>query len=57
MLVHDIFEVELQSLFVGGRFRDAFSDLDDDGAEAGGVEVDFLVVWDFADVAGAKKRG
>jgi hypothetical protein len=42
----------LQRLFVA-RFVDVLQDLDDDGRVAVGVEVDFLVIWDFADLAAA----
>lgn len=41
-----------QRLVVGGDVADALGDVEDDAGEAGGVEVDFLVVGDLADGAG-----
>lgn len=51
VLVDDVFEVEFQSFLIAGRVGHSLGDFDDDGTEAGGVEVDFLVVGNFADVA------
>lgn len=51
VLVDNIFQMELNSLQIGGSVH-TLEDVDDDGAEAGGVEVDLLVVGDLADVAG-----
>jgi hypothetical protein len=45
----EVFEVVLQGFGVG--FLDSFEDFDDDGGEAVGVEVDFLVVGDLAEIA------
>jgi hypothetical protein len=41
--------VVLQGFGVG--FLDSFEDFDDDGGEAVGVEVDFLVIGDLAEIA------
>jgi hypothetical protein len=46
----------LQRLFVA-RPVDVLQDLDDDGRVAVGVEVDFLVVGDFADLAAVELVG
>jgi hypothetical protein len=46
----------LQRLFVA-RLVDVLQDLDDDGRVAVGVEVDFLVVRDFADLAAVELVG
>ena len=45
----EVFEMVFQGFGVG--FLDSLEDFDDDGGEAVGVEVDFLVVGDLADVA------
>jgi hypothetical protein len=45
----EVFEVVLQGFGVG--FFDSLEDFDDDGGEAVGVEVDFLVVGDLAEIA------
>jgi hypothetical protein len=42
----------LQSFGVG--LLDSLEDFDDDGGEAVGVEVDFLVVGDLAEIAGKR---
>lgn len=55
VVVDDVFEVELQRLFVRGRLRDPLGQLDNDRAESRGIEVNFLVVGHFADVALRKK--
>lgn len=57
LLVDDILEMKYQGFVVGMGLGDPFGDLDDDGTEAGSIEVDFLVVGDFADVAVVGKRG
>jgi hypothetical protein len=41
----------LQRLLVSGGMLDALADVEDDGCEAVGVQVDLLVVGDLADVA------
>jgi hypothetical protein len=46
----EVFEMVFQGFGVG--FLDSLEDFDDDGGEAVGVEVDFLVVGDLAEVAG-----
>jgi hypothetical protein len=45
----EVLEVVFQSFRIG--FLDSLQDFDDDGREAVGVEVDFLVVGDLAEVA------
>ena len=45
-----------QRLVVGGDVADALGDVEDDAGEAGGVEIDFLVVGDLADGAGEGVR-
>jgi hypothetical protein len=48
--VDEVGEVVLEGFRVAGVVY-AFEDLDDEGGVAVGVEVDFLVVGDFADLA------
>jgi hypothetical protein len=50
----EVFEMVLQRLGIG--LLHALQDLDDDGREAVGVEVDFLVVGDLAEVAKRKEK-
>lgn len=57
LLIDNVFEVELQRVDIRGGLWDSFGDLHDDGTETGGVEVDFLVVRDFADIAGKLEKG
>ena len=42
----------LESFFVGGELGYALGEVDSDGGEAIGFEVDFLVVGDLSDCAG-----
>jgi len=49
-VVDEVGEMVLQRFFVAGLV-DEFEDFDDDVGVAAGVEVDFLVVGDFADRA------
>ena len=50
-----VVEVVLESFFVGGELGHALGEVDVEGGEAVGFEVDFLVVGDLPDCAG--KRG
>lgn len=42
--------MDFQRFFIG--LLDSFADVEDDACEAVAVEVDFLVVWNLADVTG-----
>ncbi len=50
-LVHDVVEMVPQGGFVGGCVGDAFAEIEHEGGETCGGEVDFLVVGDLADRA------
>lgn len=56
---NNILEVVLECVFVGGGFGvgDALVEFDDDACEAVFGDEDFLVVGDFADVAGENMLG
>ena len=47
-LVDDVVEVVAECFFVCARVGDALAEVEDKGGEAGGREVDFLVVGDLA---------
>lgn len=48
---NNVSEVVFQSVFVSWRVRNSFSDVESQGCEAVFVEVDFLVVWNLANIA------
>lgn len=51
-----VVEMVLESFFVGGELGYALGEVDGQGGEAVGFEVDFLVVGDLADCAGEGGR-
>ena len=51
-----VVEVVLESFFVGGELGHALGEVDIEGGEAVGFEVDFLVVGDLPDCAGKRGR-
>ena len=51
-----VVEVVLESFFVGGELGHALGEVDVEGGEAVGFEVDFLVVRDLPDCAGKRGR-
>ena len=51
-----VVEVVLESFFVGGELGHALGEVDVEGGEAVGFEVDFLVVGDLPDCAGKGGR-
>lgn len=48
---NDVSEVVFQSVFVSWQVRDSFGDVESQGCEAISVEVDFLIVWNLANIA------
>ena len=50
IFVNDVSEVVFQSVFISWQVRDSFSDVESQGCEAIFVEVDFLIVWNLANV-------
>ena len=51
-----VVEMVLESFFVGGELGHALGEVDSEGGEAVGFEVDFLVVGDLPDCAGKGGR-
>ncbi len=51
-----VVEMVLESFFVGGELGHALGEVDVEGGEAVGFEVDFLVVGDLPDCAGKRGR-
>lgn len=50
IFLNDVGEVVFQGVFVSGQVRDSFSDVKSQGCEAIFVEVDFLIVWNLANI-------
>lgn len=50
VFLNDVSEVVFQSVFVSWQVRDSFSDVESQGCEAILVEVDFLIVWNLANI-------
>ena len=51
LFVDDVVEVVAECFFICGRVGDALAEVENEGGEAGGREVDFLVVGYLADCA------